>query len=185
MVSSHRMGPKLEMPLCLSGGAINFLSSLFFPICSWFFFLNLKIMNVLKVSKTESLSRAVAGMDFNTLNGEPYLKRKVNYTGYLLTVILLLLWPFAQGMVTNGDERIGVIDPNIWMLMMLSVIYFMVVTALCWWVLQRFWLSLGLPGLGIMVLQFKALESWQQLSFYWASFALLLLTMQGVLTAIL
>lgn len=142
-------------------------------------------MNVLKVSKTESLSRPVAGMGFSTVNGEPYLKRKVNYTGYLITVILLLLWPFAQSVVTYGDERIGIIDPNIWMLMLLSMICFMVVIGLCWWVLQRFWLSLGLPGLGSMVSQFKALESWQQLSFYWASFALLLLTMQGVLSAIL
>ncbi|MOA37162.1 hypothetical protein D3C78_1587350 [compost metagenome] len=61
----------------------------------------------------------------------------------------------------------------------------MVVTGLCWWLLHRFWLSLGLPDTGSMVSQFKALESWQQLSFLWASFALLLLTMLGVLSAIL
>jgi hypothetical protein len=116
---------------------------------------------------------------------EPYLKKKTKYTGYLLTVVLLLLWPVAQRIVTSGDESIGVIDPNIWMLILLSLICFMTVIGLCWWVLWRVWLSLGLPDMGSIVSQFKALESWQQLTFFLASFALLLLTVLGVLSAIL
>jgi hypothetical protein len=42
-----------------------------------------------------------------------------------------------------------------------------------------------LPTLGYMVSQFKQLLLWQQLGFYWASFALLLWAAVGVLSAVL
>lgn len=142
-------------------------------------------MNVFKISKDDPLKRGVTGMEFNTERLGPYLKSKVNYVGYLLAAILLLLWPISQRLVMGGDPSIGFVDPNIWLLILLSLICFMAVIGLCWWVLQSFWLSLGLPGLSSLVSQFKTLESWQQLSFFWSSFALLLLTMLGVLTAIL
>jgi hypothetical protein len=135
------------------------------------------------MSKDDSLTGVTKKM--NTTAAEPYLKTKTNYTGYLLTVIFLLFWPIAQRLASNGDPSIGFIDPNIWLLILLSLICFMVITGLCWWLLQRFWLTLGLPDMGNMVSQFKTLKSWQQLSFFWASFALLLLTMLGVLSAIL
>ncbi|WP_316817982.1 hypothetical protein [Pedobacter nyackensis] len=108
-----------------------------------------------------------------------------SYLLVLLLGLLLLLWPVVQRLVINGDPTIGVIDPNIWLLLLLSLISFLLITGLCWWLLQRLWTSLGLPVLGNMVSQFKTLESWQQLSFFWASFALLLLTVLGVFSAVI
>lgn len=111
--------------------------------------------------------------------------RRADYSGYLLLLILLLIWPLLQRLVRITDPTIGFIDPNIWLLILLGLIAFMVTTALCWWLTQRFWTNLGLPALGDMVSQFKELPLWQQLGFYWASFGLLLLAAVGVLIAIL
>ncbi|TCC99730.1 hypothetical protein [Pedobacter hiemivivus] len=107
-----------------------------------------------------------------------------NYTPYLLFGLLLLIWPFLQRLVINSDATIGFIDPNIWLLILMSLICFLIVTGLSWWLLQSFWMRLGLPLLTEMVLSFKKMELWQQLGFYWASFGLLLLAAVGVLTAI-
>ncbi|WEK21635.1 MAG: hypothetical protein P0Y49_10855 [Candidatus Pedobacter colombiensis] len=120
----------------------------------------------------------------NTLKITKYDVSGRNYTPYLLFGLCLLLWPLLQWLVMSSDPTIGFIDPNIWLLILLSLISFLMVIGLCWWLLQRFWMRLGLPLLSDMVLQFKKLELWQQLGFYWASFALLLLAAIGVLTAI-
>ncbi|WP_316815855.1 hypothetical protein [Pedobacter nyackensis] len=135
-------------------------------------------MKTLKILKADPFRKEAA------VEG-PHFKNEANYMGYLITAILLLLWPVAQHLLIGTDPTIGFIDPNIWLLILLSLICFMVVVGLCWWVLQQFWLSLGLPLLGNMVLQFRELSLWQQLGFYWASFVSLLLAAVGVLTAIL
>jgi len=82
------------------------------------------------------------------------------------------------------DAQAGFIDQNILLLVVLSVIAFLVLVGLCWWILDRFWRGIGLPGVGLMVLQFRDLELWVQLSFYLGSFALLLFAAVGCLTAI-
>lgn len=110
--------------------------------------------------------------------------RPNNIVPVLMLGLLLLLWPLAEHLVTRRDPTVGLV-PTIWLLLLLSAIVFMVTIGLCWWLLQKFWMSLGLPGPGIMVLQFKDLSTWEQLRFYWGSFALLLLAAIGVLTAIL
>lgn len=93
-----------------------------------------------------------------------------------LLIIMLLLWPFAQQMVFSFDETAGYIDPgNMVLLVLISLITFIVIVVLSGWLLQRFLAAQNLPGMGVMVLQFRKLELWQQLGFYWASFALLLL----------
>lgn len=135
-------------------------------------------MNALKVLNNNSLKTNNAGSEF--LSGS-----KTPYSSYLLLAILFLIWPVAQYVITSTDPTMGSIDPNIWLLLLLSLICFMVITGLCSWLLQQFWTSLGLPVLGTMVLQFKELSVWQQLGFYWASFVCLLLAAVGVLTAIL
>lgn len=135
-------------------------------------------MNVLKVSDTEMLPKKTGESEYTPRNPK-------HLRSYLLLLILMLIWPVAQFVVTSTDPTIGFIDPNIWLLLLLGLICFMVVTGLCWWFLQRFWMSLGLPAIGNMVLQFKELSVWQQLGFYWASFVALLLAAVGVLTAIL
>ena len=111
-------------------------------------------------------------------------KRMKNYLPVLLLGLLLLSWPLVQGLVMWSDPTIGFIDPNIWLLLLLGLIAFMMTVGLCWWFMQQFWMSMGLPALGNMVLQYKHLSLWQQLGFYWASFGLLLLAAVGVLTAI-
>ncbi|MBB5438523.1 vacuolar-type H+-ATPase subunit I/STV1 [Pedobacter sp. AK017] len=116
---------------------------------------------------------------------EPFVNRWPGYTGYVLLGILLLLWPLVRQLLMHSDPTAGYIDQSIWLLVLFSMICFMLVTGLCWWLLQRFWLSLGLPALGDMVEQFNSLVLWQKLVFYWASFGLLLLAAVGALAAIL
>lgn len=94
---------------------------------------------------------------------------------HLVFGLLLLLWMFMPRLISWFDARAGAVDPSIWLLILLSVIAFLLVVALSWWLLHGFWLRMGLPAIGMMVLQFKSLELWQQLGFYWLSFALLLL----------
>lgn len=135
-------------------------------------------MNALKISNNDSLRK-------NVVNHAFFGGNSIRISNYLLVAILILIWPIAQYALTSMDATIGFIDPNIWLLFFLSLICFMVLTGLCWWFLQRFWMSLGLPAIGDMVVQFKELCVWQQLGFYWASFVSLLLAAVGVLGAIL
>ncbi|MDO7744093.1 MAG: hypothetical protein MUP99_09975, partial [Pedobacter sp.] len=82
------------------------------------------------------------------------------------------------------DETAAGVDQSIWLLIILSLYTFQLISALCWWLLQRFWLSAGLPPLKIMVSQFDTLSLWQQLGFYLASFSLLLVAASVCLNAI-
>jgi len=102
----------------------------------------------------------------------------------MLFVILTLLWPLAQETVLSLDPTSGYVDRSILILILLALICFLGMIGLCRWLLRRFWIALGLPGLGNMVLQFNELLLWQQLGFYFASFALLLLASVGCLIAI-
>jgi hypothetical protein len=136
-------------------------------------------MNTLRIIKEDVSARSIINSKFAKQQQES------NYAGYLLFGLLLLLWPLLQHLLMGSDPTVGYIDPNIWLLILLGLICFLLVTGLCWWLLQRFWMRLGLPALGSMVVQFKELTLWQRIGFYWASFGLLLLAAVGVLTAIL
>ena len=95
--------------------------------------------------------------------------------GYFLFFLLMLsIWTLQQ-LIVSTDSRLGFIDPNIWLLILISLVSFLIVTGLCWWLVQQFWMSLGLPALGMMVLSFNTLPLWKQLGFWLASFACLLL----------
>jgi hypothetical protein len=98
--------------------------------------------------------------------------------------LLLLLWISGNHWMQVSDPLSGSLDQNIWLLIILALICFLTVTALCWWLMHRFWLSLGLPDFNQMVTQFNTLELWQQLGFFLSCFALLLLTAVGSLVAI-
>ena len=108
-----------------------------------------------------------------------------NYTGHLLFLGLLTLWLCVQRLILNSDPTIGPLDPNIWLLLVFSLISFLVLLGMVWWLLGKVWATLGLPALNNMVLQFNTLHLWQQLGFYWASLCLLLLAAVGVLNAII
>lgn len=104
--------------------------------------------------------------------------------GYGLFAILLLLWMNLPRLIWELSPTSGGIDPAIWLLILLGIISFMMLTALSWWLLKKSWLALGLPQLVVMVMHFRKMEIWQQLGFYWASFALLLLAGSICLSAI-
>jgi hypothetical protein len=104
---------------------------------------------------------------------------------YLVGIILILSWITVQRVLQSGDVSIAVIDPSIWLLVLLSLICFVTVTGISFWILKRFAVVMGLPTVGNLIVQFNSLELWQQLGFYWASFALLLLAGVGSLSAIL
>ena len=103
---------------------------------------------------------------------------------FAVFMLLLATWFFAPGWLRQVDGTVGSVDQSIWLLVVLSLISFMLITALCWWLLKRFWLVSGLPPIGTMVLQFNTLQLWQQLGLYLLSFALLLLAALGSLVAI-
>jgi len=103
---------------------------------------------------------------------------------FAVFLLLLVTWFFAPGWLRHIDGTAGSIDQSIWLLVVLSLISFMLITALCWWLLQRFWLMSGLPPVEKMVLHFNTLETWQQIGLYWLSFVSLLLAAMGSLVAI-
>lgn len=101
-----------------------------------------------------------------------------------LLLVLLLIWGLAPGLIRLADATAGNIDQSIWLLVLLSMISFILLAGLSWWMLQRFWLSIGLPSIPFMVSQFHTLSLWQQICLFWASFALLLLVSMGLLFAL-
>jgi hypothetical protein len=103
----------------------------------------------------------------------------------MLFVILILAWPLVQRLVLSIDVTAGYVDPGILVLLVLALVCFVGMVFLSWWLLCRFWLVFGLPGLGGMVVRFNEMELWMQLGFYWLCYALLLLTGVGCLVAVL
>ncbi|MBE9599464.1 hypothetical protein [Pedobacter sp. MC2016-24] len=103
----------------------------------------------------------------------------------LVGIMMLFAWFVLPKMMHSGDVTTGYIDQSIWLLILLSLISFLLTVGLCWWVLQRFWLNTGLPGLNSMVLNFRDLELWQQLGFYFACFAVLLLAAVGLMAGMM
>lgn len=114
-------------------------------------------------------------------SGGSWLKRA---EPVLLFVILLLLWFVIHQWLYSIDKQAGSLDPNISLLIILSLITFFIICSLCWWLLQHFWTVTGLPELKHMVSQFKILAPWQQLGLYWLSFVSVLLAALGCLIAI-
>jgi hypothetical protein len=102
---------------------------------------------------------------------------------YLFMIILAIYLLLPQGL-QQLDATVGDVDQSVWLLIILSVISFLLILAICWWLLQFIWNDLGLPQLTSITSQFNKLELWQQLSFFWASFFSLLLVATGCLIAL-
>jgi hypothetical protein len=103
----------------------------------------------------------------------------------LVLVILVLLWPLIQTLLSRIDPTIGYVDPSIAMMVMLGLICFIGIVGLSGWLLQKAIISLGLPVIGNMVSQFNTMAIWHQVGFYYVSYALLLLAGVGCLVAVL
>ncbi|WP_316819812.1 hypothetical protein [Pedobacter gandavensis] len=99
-------------------------------------------------------------------------------------LLLFCLWTVGPIVLRSIDGTAGNIDQSIWLLILLSLIGFLLITGLCWWLLKQAWASLGLPDILFMVSQFKTLLLWQQVRFFLASFGLLLLAAIGCLSAV-
>jgi len=102
----------------------------------------------------------------------------------LLAIILVLGWHTLPKVLKTIEPTAALLDAGIWQLILLALFCYMGLLQLSWWLLYRFWQSLGLLKLTDMVSLFKQLTSWQQLSFFWASFALLFLAAIACLAAI-
>jgi hypothetical protein len=101
-----------------------------------------------------------------------------------LLVVLMVLW----GMVTefwSSPEMTAGINEGVPLMVVLALISFLVLLELVWWLLNRFWNRLGLPGLEVLVIYYRRMEVWQQVGLYWLSFALLLVSAVGCLAAVL
>ena len=92
----------------------------------------------------------------------------------LLFIILLVLWFLVPWLLEKLDPTVATIDQSHWLLVLLGIITFMLVLAICWWLMQQFWKKAGLPNFNGLFLQFYHLTSWQQLKLVLALFALLL-----------
>jgi hypothetical protein len=103
----------------------------------------------------------------------------------LLGLVMVLTWFTLPKLIAGNDATAGYIDQSIWLLVLLSLMSFLLTVGLCWWLLHRFWVNMGLPGLNGMVLNFQDLKLWQQLGFYFACFAVLLLAAVGTIAGIM
>lgn len=108
----------------------------------------------------------------------------IEWEPLLLWSLLLLIWFVTPGWLRYIDPTIAVPDNGIWLLIILSLIAFLILLGLCLWLLHLFLVKTGLPALSTMVSQFKTLMLWQQLGFYFACLALLLLAASTCLVAI-
>jgi len=102
----------------------------------------------------------------------------------MLAIILVLGWHTLPKVLRSIEPTAALLDAGIWQLILLALLSYVGLLQLSWWLLYRFWQSLGLLNITDMVSLFKQLTSWQQLSFFWASFALLLLAAIACLAAI-
>lgn len=102
----------------------------------------------------------------------------------LLLGLLISGWLLGNRWMQNNMPLAGTLDPNIWLLILLSLICFVLITSLSAFIMQRIWISLGLPRLSALLSQFNSLALWQQLGFYYFCFALILLSAIGCLNAI-
>ena len=97
--------------------------------------------------------------------------------------LLMIVWSGITTFLSSPEMSVG-INQSIPLMVVLSLITFLLLLELSWWLLTRFWLRVGLPGMDKMVLQFEDLQVWQKLAFLWASFALVLLVGLGCIVAV-
>ena len=99
-------------------------------------------------------------------------------------LMLILVYQLIPTVLSHFEPGTAVLDGAIWQLLAFSFITFLSILIISWYLLHFVWNRLSLPGSVFMVSQFKTLSPWQQLSFYYASFALLILAAVGCLVAV-
>ncbi|WP_316797688.1 hypothetical protein [Pedobacter frigidisoli] len=102
----------------------------------------------------------------------------------IILLVLALAWQLLPFILSLGDATVGLVDAGIWQLAFFSLICWFCLLLLSLGLLSYLRKQFALPSVYFMVSQFKNLPSWQQLSFYYACFALLLLSAVGCLAAV-
>ncbi|TKC06174.1 hypothetical protein [Pedobacter frigoris] len=97
-----------------------------------------------------------------------HVKKEHAMVGVLLMVLMGM-----HGWFDDEAGTVAFIVKSTMPLLLMNLTSFMVIVALCWWLLQRAWVAMGLPEFENMVLQFKEMNICRQLGFYFASFVLL------------
>src|SRR5690606_31986505 len=97
--------------------------------------------------------------------------------------IILLIWSGPKW-IYRFDPTAALPDFGLGILFFWSLAVFLMILLLCWYLFNKSWARLKLPGIDMMVLHFSQLELWQQFLLYWASFALVLLAAVGCLAAV-
>jgi hypothetical protein len=103
---------------------------------------------------------------------------------WLVFLLLLSIWFIPAASIHSIDPAAVAPDQSQWLMIVLSLITFLMIMALCWWLLDRQWRLIGLPPISQIVLHFKLITQCQQLAFYFFSFALVLLAALACLVAI-
>jgi hypothetical protein len=101
-----------------------------------------------------------------------------------LLIALVFIWLVFPVWLHSTDPTAGYIEQSTWLLLVMSIITFILVVGLCWWLLRQFWTIAGLPEFNELIIKFNHLTSCQQLSFFFASFALLILAAMSCIGAI-
>jgi len=101
-----------------------------------------------------------------------------------LMLALMVLWGIITNLFSSPEMSTG-INQSVPIMIVIALITFLILLYLCWWLLERAWQRVGLPGVRVMVLQLRKMSVCEQLGFYWLSFALLLLVGLGCLATIL
>ena len=106
------------------------------------------------------------------------------YKGPLVFSIILLLYLGIRTALEYTDPVAVNALESTWLLIATSMLTFLVLLTLCWWLLRQSVLVLGLPEIMDLTYDFQDLKLWQQLGFYLVLFTLLLLAALVCLVAI-
>ncbi|WP_051666140.1 hypothetical protein [Pedobacter sp. R20-19] len=101
-----------------------------------------------------------------------------------VSFLAILTWNTLARVLLHFDSTTALPDPGIWQMVYLSALLFIGWLLLAWYLIHYFWHRLGLVSLIHLISHFNTLALWQQLGFYWASFALFLLAGIACLAAV-
>lgn len=103
---------------------------------------------------------------------------------WIVLLLLLAIWFIPAARIHSIDPMAIAPDQSEWLMVLLSLITFLIIMPLCWWLVDLQWRMLGLPAISKMVLHFNLFTRCQQLVLYYTYYALVLLVAVGCLIAI-
>lgn len=107
------------------------------------------------------------------------------HKGYLMGLMLVTGLVYWFGMIDDPEQTGSYILKQMCPLVLLALLVYLLVLVLAWAIFRCFLEASGLCGLDEMGLQINQLTVCQKLAFYYACFALVLLSGVGVLMAVI